>query len=54
MQFRVEVQPEAPVAYTIALSRVEDFAKYGAVRGPKDRLRKERLPQLLGINNQAV
>jgi hypothetical protein len=48
-EFRVEVQPAAPVAYTIALSRVEDFARFGAVRGPQDILRKERLRELLGI-----
>jgi hypothetical protein len=48
-QFRVEVMPAPPVAYTVSLNKVEEFARYGAVRGPQDILRKERLRQLLGI-----
>lgn len=51
-QFRVEVQPAAPVAYTITLSKVEEFAPYGAVRGPQDILRKERLRELLGVRRR--
>ena len=49
-ELRVEVQPTPPVTYTIPLSRVEEFARYGAVRGPQDILRKERLRELLGIH----
>jgi hypothetical protein len=48
-EFRVEVQPSAPITYTIPLSKVEEFARYGAVRGPQDILRRERLRELLGI-----
>jgi hypothetical protein len=48
-EFRVEVQPTAPVTYTIPLSKVEEFARHGAARGPQDILRKERLRELLGI-----
>jgi hypothetical protein len=50
-QFRVEVLPAPPVAYTVSLSRVEEFARFGAVRGPQDILRKERLRELLGIRD---
>jgi hypothetical protein len=46
---RVEVMPAPPLAYTVSLSKVEEFARYGAVRGPQDILRKERLRELLGI-----
>ena len=48
-EFRVEVLPTAPKAYSVTLSKVEEFARYGAVRGPQDILRKERLREMLGI-----
>jgi hypothetical protein len=35
-QFRVEVMPAPPIAYTVSLSKVEEFARYGAVRAPQD------------------
>lgn len=34
-EFRVEMQAAAPVTYTISLSKIEEFARFGAVRGPQ-------------------
>jgi hypothetical protein len=48
--FSVEVQPQAPVTYSIALNKVEEFARFGTVKGPRDLLRKKRLRELLGIS----
>jgi hypothetical protein len=31
--FSVEVQPQAPVTYSIALNKVEEFARFGTVKG---------------------
>jgi hypothetical protein len=50
-EFRVEVLPTPPVAYAVTLSKVEEFARYGAVRGPQDILRKERLRAWLGLSD---
>jgi hypothetical protein len=46
-----EVQPQAPVTYSIALNKVEEFARFGTVKGPRDLLRKQRLRELLGISD---
>lgn len=45
----MEVAPDAPVRHTISLSKVEEFAKFGTVKGPKDVLRKERIRELLNL-----
>jgi hypothetical protein len=50
-EFSVQVQPQAPVTYSITLSKVEEFARFGTVKGPRDLLRKQRLRELLGIRN---
>lgn len=45
--FEVKVQPAAPISYTVLLSKVEEFARFGTVCGPQDILRKEQLRGLL-------
>jgi hypothetical protein len=50
--FSVEVQLQAPVTYSIALNKVEEFARFGTVKGPRDLLRKQRLRELLGISDR--
>jgi hypothetical protein len=48
-EFRVEVLPAPPIAYTVSLSKVEEFARHCTVRGAQDILRKERLRELLQL-----
>jgi hypothetical protein len=50
-EFCVEVREASPIAYKIALAKVEQFARHGTVRGPQDILRKEHLRKLLGITD---
>jgi hypothetical protein len=49
-EFRVKVLPDSPVTYTVALSKVESFARHGTAKGPKGILQKERIRELLGLN----
>ena len=49
-EFTVSVQPAPPVVHTIKLAAVEQFAKYGAVKGPKDILRKKRIRAWLKLD----
>jgi hypothetical protein len=51
-EFTVEIRPEPSVRYTVSLSKVEQHAKYATARGPSDILRKQRLRQLLGVDEQ--
>ena len=51
-EFSVQVQPEVPPqTHTVSLSQVQDFARFGAVQGPKGILRKNRIRELLGITD---
>ena len=48
-EFRVKVLAESPITHTVPLKRIETFARHGAVTGPRDILRKQRIRKLLGI-----
>jgi hypothetical protein len=51
-KFSVLVQPQAPVTYSIALNKLEEFARFGTVKGPRDLYRRQRLRELLGISDR--
>jgi len=49
-EFSVKLLPETPAqTYTVTLTQVQDFALYGAVKGPKGIIKKNKLRELLGI-----
>ena len=49
-EFSVKLLPETPAqTYTVTLTQVQDFARYGAVKGPKGIIKKNKLRELLGI-----
>ena len=49
-EFSVQVLPEVPPqTHTVSLTQVQDFARFGAVKGPKGIVRKNRIRELLGI-----
>ena len=48
-EFTVEIRPDPAIRYTIALAKVEQHARHAAARGPSDILKKQRLRQLLGV-----
>ena len=52
-EFKVDVRPEPSVSYTIALSTVEQHARFGTVKGPRGILQRERLRQWLGVGEDA-
>ncbi len=52
--FCVRVLKEAPQTYTVELSKVEAFARFGTARGPKDIVRKNRVRELLGIKDASI
>jgi hypothetical protein len=44
--------PETPpVTYRVSVAQVEEFARHGAVKGPKGIIRKNKLRELLGITD---
>jgi hypothetical protein len=47
--FSVKALKDAPVTYTISLSKVQEFAQHGTARGPQDVMRKNRIKELLGL-----
>jgi hypothetical protein len=47
----VQIWREHPVSYKVALSRVEQHARYGTVKGPKDILFREKSRLWLGVEN---
>ena len=48
-EFTVEIRPDPAIRYTIALPKVEQHAQYAVARGPSDIMKKQRLRQLLGV-----
>ncbi len=48
-QLRVKMLKDAPIAYSVPLKKVIDFALHGTAKAPSDILRKKRIKELLGL-----
>ena len=47
---RVLSHPMAPRQYSLTLSRLESWARYAICKGPRQKVHRERVAQLLGLN----
>jgi hypothetical protein len=52
-ELRITVSP-LPVEHRVRLQRVEQWAQTGTVKSPVEMLRRERVRELLGLENEAV
>jgi len=51
-EFSVRLLPDAAAqTYTVSLHQVEEFARHGAVKGPKGIVQKNKLREMLGITD---
>ena len=51
-EFKVEILPDSPLSYRIRLDRIESFALHGTAKGPRDILRRKRIRELLGLDQE--
>ena len=50
----VEVTADSLFEAAAALQRVEQWAQTGTVKSPVEKLRRERVRELLGLKNQSI
>ncbi len=52
-ELRITVSP-LPVEHRVRLQRVEQWAQTGTVKSPVEKVRRDRVRELLGLKNEAV
>jgi len=52
-ELRIAVLP-LPVEHRVSLQRVQQWAQTGTVKSPVEKLRRDRVRELLGLKNEAV
>ena len=52
-ELRITVSP-LPVEHKVRLQRVEQWAQTGTVKSPVEKVRRDRVRELLGLKNEAV
>jgi hypothetical protein len=52
-ELRITVLP-LPVEHRVRLQRVEQWAQTGTVKSPVEKLRRERVRELLGLKNESI
>src|ERR1700724_651708 len=52
-ELRITVLP-LPVEHRVRLQRVEQWAQTGTVKSPVEKLRRDRVRELLGLKNESV
>jgi hypothetical protein len=50
-EFSVQIWRDHPVSYKVPLAKVEQHARHGTAKGPKDILFRQKLRGLLGISS---
>ena len=52
-ELRITVLP-FPVEHRVRLQRVEQWCQTGTVKSPAEKLRRERVRELLGLKNESI